>query len=159
MPENGTILLVEDEASDAFLIRKALQKGKIDSVILSVSTGDEAIQYLSGTGKYSQRDEHPLPELMLLDLQMAGGNGFDVLRWVRTQPELNEVLVVVLSSSEQLRDVELAYKLGANSFFVKPRDFDNFVETCRTLKEFWLKKNKIPANAPLQQTSFHGRSD
>jgi|SRR6516162_780703 CheY-like chemotaxis protein len=142
--DEAVILLVEDQANDYLLIRKAFDKGGIVNPLFVVTSGEEAVAYLSGEGKFRNRHEYPLPDLILLDLKMPGMDGFDVLKWVRSEPGLNTLVIVVLTSSEHVYDVNEAYKLGANSFLVKPADFENYIATCRVLKDFWLKLNKNP---------------
>src|SRR5437016_14158370 len=105
MPDQAIILLAEDREDDVLLIRKAFSKANISNPLQVVRDGEEAIAYLSGEGKYSNRDEYPLPDLFLLDLKMPGKDGFDVLRWVRQQTGLSALSVVVLTSSEDMRDV------------------------------------------------------
>jgi CheY-like chemotaxis protein len=134
------------------LILRAFKKGNINNPLHVVRDGEEAIAYLKGEGKYSHRDEYPLPDLMLLDLQRPRKNGFEVLRWVRQQPGLAGLRIVVLTSSEDLRDVNEAYRLGANSFLVKPLEFENFVETSMFLKHYWLVMNKKPATSRALKT-------
>jgi CheY-like chemotaxis protein len=109
-----------------------------------VWNGQEAIAYLKGAGKYSNRDEYPLPDLLLLDLKMPRVNGFEVLQWIRQQPGLAPLRVLVLTSSDQIRDVNEAYRLGANSFLVKPLDFEDFAQLGYLIQEFWLKASKTP---------------
>src|SRR5204863_7172656 len=118
----------DDSEEDILLIRKAFEKALILNPIYAVKSGEEAISYLQGKGAYSNRDEYPLPDLLLLDLKMPGVDGFQVLRWIRQDPGLRLLRVLVFTSSDQLRDVNQAYQLGANSFMVKPADFQNFVE-------------------------------
>src|SRR5262245_10590478 len=144
MSDHAVILLVEDREDDVVIIRRAFSKGNILNPLFVVRNGDEAVAYLSGLGKYAQREEYPLPDLILLDLKMPGRDGFDVLRWVRQQPGLRTLRVVVLTSSEELRDVNLAYQLGANSFLVKPVDFENFVKVGQALQGYWIWLNKSP---------------
>src|SRR5437660_5264305 len=126
-PDQSVILLVEDREDDVVLIRRAFDKAKVINPIQVVSNGEEAIWYLKGEGKYANRAEYPLPDLVLLDLKMPRVDGFEVLRWIRQQPGLSSVRVVVLTSSDQMRDVNEAYQLGANSFLVKPLEFERFV--------------------------------
>jgi CheY-like chemotaxis protein len=109
-----------------------------------VRDGEEAVAYMSGTGPYANREEYPLPDLVLLDLKMPKCDGFEVLQWLRQQPGFRTIPVVVLTSSEQVRDVNRAYELGANSFLVKPFDFTNLVSLSETLKAYWLNLNKGP---------------
>src|SRR5438552_16825551 len=103
------ILLAEDDDNDVVLIKRAFDKGCIRSPLMVVPDGEQAVAYLSGVGKYWNRQEYPLPDLMLLDLKMPRMDGFDVLRWVRAQPNFSGLRVVVLTSSDALRDVNKAY--------------------------------------------------
>src|SRR5215471_1835180 len=128
MSDRALILLVEDNADDAALLRRAFIKARVMNPLHLARTAEEAIAYLGGSGKYANRSEFPLPSLVLLDLKMPGMDGFDVLRWIRQQPGLNLLRVVVLTSSDSMRDVNHAYQLGANSFLVKPVYFNRVVE-------------------------------
>ena len=144
MSDQALFLLVEDTDSDAVLIRRAFAKGNIINPLQVVTNGVEAIAYLKGEGLYTNRAEYPLPELVLLDLKLPGIDGFQVLRWIRQQPELKALRVVVLTSSDRIQDVNLAYQLGANSFLVKPVDFERFVEISQALKGYWLWLSRTP---------------
>lgn len=141
--EHAIILLVEDRDDDILLIRKAFERAHLTNPIHAVRDGEEALAYLSGTGKYANRDEHPLPDLVLLDLKMPRMDGLQVLEWIRSQPGLRGMAVMVLTSSNQIRDVNEAYSLGANSFLVKPTDFLNYIELGRLLREFWMKNVRV----------------
>ena len=144
MSDQALFLLVEDAETDALLIRRAFKKGNIINPLHVVTSGDQAIAYLKGEGPFSNRMEYPLPELVLLDLKLPGIDGFEVLRWIRQEPELKALRVVVLTSSDRIQDVNLAYQLGANSFLVKPVDFERFVEISQALKGYWLWLSKSP---------------
>jgi CheY-like chemotaxis protein len=144
MPDTGVILLVEDRADDVELIRRGLRRGRVKNPIQVVRDGEEAISYLRGEGKFSNRAEFPLPALVLLDLKLPGMDGFEVLQWVRSEPGLSGLRVIVLSSSEQIRDVNRAYELGANSFLLKPLDFEQFVATGELINQYWLRSDRAP---------------
>jgi len=144
MAEHAVILLAEDEEDYVLLIRRAFSQANIPNPLHVVWNGQEAIAYLKGDGKYSNREEYPLPDLFLLDLKMPRVNGFEVLQWLRSQPGLATLRVLVLTSSDAIRDVNEAYKLGANSFLVKPIDFQDFAQLSRLISEFWLKASKAP---------------
>jgi CheY-like chemotaxis protein len=155
--ESIVILLVEDSEDDISIIRKAFDRAGIPNPLHVVRDGEAAIAYLSGTGKYSVRDEYPLPGLVLLDLKLPGMDGFEVLRWIRETPGLSALRVVVLTSSDSIRDVNVAYQLGANSFMVKEMDFENTVELARLIKDFWLAKAKVPESSRAQIKGTQGQ--
>ena len=144
MPERGLILIAEDEADHIFIIRRAFKQAALANPIHVVRNGEEAIQYLQGVGPYSNRAEYPLPALLLLDLKMPRKNGFEVLEWIRLHPGLRRLRVVVLTTSSSLHDVNRAYQLGANSFLVKPTDFESVVRLVSLLKDYWVKMDKVP---------------
>jgi CheY-like chemotaxis protein len=136
--------LVEDREDDVVLLRRSFEKAAIANPVQVVKDGEDAIAYLSGTGRFSARKEFPLPELVLLDLKLPKLDGFEVLRWIRTQPALSGLRVVVLTSSNNLRDMNLAYALGANSFLVKPTDLKEYVELSNFLNDYWFVLSKAP---------------
>jgi CheY-like chemotaxis protein len=144
MSNSDAILLAEDRDDDIFLIRKAFERGNLPNPLQVVRNGEETIAYLKGEGKFANRAEYPLPGLLLLDLKMPLLDGFEVLNWLRTQPALSSVRVVVLTSSDRIRDVNAAYQLGARSFLVKPLEFENYVEVCKIIKTYWLELDKAP---------------
>ena len=144
MSHRALFLLVEDDEDQVALIRRAFQKANIINPIQVVRSGEEALVYLEGAGPYVSREEFPLPKLVLLDLKMPGISGFDVLRWIRQQPALKQLRVVVLTASNEIRDVNQAYQLGANSFLIKPVDFDDFVRLSQAIQGYWMWLNKVP---------------
>jgi CheY-like chemotaxis protein len=144
MPHNQLILVAEDDENYVVLIREAFAEAGIQNPIHVVWNGEEVIYYLQGKGKYADRAEFPLPGLLLLDLKMPRVNGFEALTWIRKQPSLSGLRVLVLTSSDEIRDVNKAYQLGANSFLVKPYDFEDLAELSRLIQDFWLKASKAP---------------
>src|SRR5258705_2940594 len=138
------ILLAEDNEADVVLLERAFEHLGVDVLLHVVQNGEQAIAYLQGEGKYQRREEFPLPDLLLLDLKMPLANGFEVIEWVRAQPRLAGLRIVVLTTSEQLRDIDRAHRLGANSFLVKPVSFDEFKETVRTLCDYLLGLSRMP---------------
>jgi CheY-like chemotaxis protein len=144
MSDTCLILVVEDLEDDILLMRKAFQRASVPNPVHFVRDGEEAISYLSGEGKYANRDEYPLPVLVLLDLKLPRKDGFEVLSWIRRQHGLRSLPVVVLTSSTEIRDVNRAYSLGANSFFVKELDFQGSVDLGRLLQIYWLEKAITP---------------
>ena len=145
MSDQAVILLVEDREDDILLVRKSFERGGINNPFQVVRDGEEAVHYLAGEGRYSNRAEYPLPDLVLLDLKMPKVDGFEVLMWIRRQPGFGTIPVVVLTTSDAIRDVNRAYALGANSFLVKPLDFENFVELAKMLRTYWLKESRRPS--------------
>ena len=139
-----TILVAEDDPDDAFMLRRAFTTANIVNPVAFVSDGDEAIAYLAGTGRYADRDLHPLPVVILLDLKMPRRSGFEVLEWLRAQPGVGRLPVVVLTSSRESRDVTRAYELGANSYLVKPSSPEDLIATVRGLGLYWLVLNEPP---------------
>jgi CheY-like chemotaxis protein len=137
----ASILLAEDREEDIILVQKSFKKAGIHNPLIIVRDGEEAINNLSGTGRYADRTQFPLPAMFLLDLKMPGTDGFDVLRWISTQPDLKSLRVIVLTCSESIRDVETAYKLGASSFLVKPMDFTDTVDVVKETANYWLGRN------------------
>lgn len=147
VPENNAvILLAEDRPDDVLLIRRALSAAKVGNPLIVLPDGEEAMAYLDGVGKYSDRNSFPLPDIILLDLKMPKMDGFEVLRAIKDRPHLGNIRVIVLTSSEDIFDVNKAYELGASSFLVKPLEFENFAVLMRTLNHFWLKRNVMPGN-------------
>ena len=142
MADGGVILLAEDIPDDVLLIKRAFARGGVRNPIYAVADGEQAIWYLKGEGKFSNRAEYPLPSLMLLDLKMPIMDGFEVLRWVRNHPNLAGLPILVLTSSDSLNNVNLAYKLGANSFLVKPLEFENCAQLGKLIQDYWLDTSK-----------------
>ena len=114
------ILLAEDDPNDVFFLQRALAKAGINFPLHVVRNGQEALEYLGGLGKFSDRGTYPLPSLLLLDLKMPFVDGFEVLAWVRLQSPLKQLRVFMLTSSAEDRDRQKAAELGANGYFVKP---------------------------------------
>ncbi len=140
-----TILLVEDDHNDILLTQRAFGKANLaDTSLQIVTDGDSAVFYLSGEGKYSDRDRYPLPVLMLLDLKLPRRSGHEILAWLRQQPEIKRLPVIILTSSKENMDINRAYDLGANSYLVKPIGLTALVEVVQTLNLYWLLLNEQP---------------
>jgi DNA-binding response OmpR family regulator len=140
----GPLLLVEDDYDDVVLIRRAFERAGITSPIKVVHDSADAVLYLQGKGTFADREEYPLPMLMLLDLKLPGGTGFDVLRWVRERSGIRRLPIVVLTSSSADADVNLAYDLGANSYVVKPLTFESLLDLVKAVEMYWLMLNEAP---------------
>ncbi len=120
MSSNKLILLVEDNPDDVFIFKRTLKMAQIVNQMKVMTNGREAVEYLSPAGKFADRERHPLPFLIFLDLKMPYLDGFEVLNWMRRQPALKTITVVVLSGSDEPKDLERAIRLGAQSYMVKP---------------------------------------
>jgi CheY-like chemotaxis protein len=144
MNVSKTILVVEDNEDDVFALRWAFKEARITNEIQVVTDGQAAIDYLSGHGNYSDRAKYPLPFLVLLDLKLPYINGLEVLAWIKEQPALGSVVVVVLSSSDETRDHQRAYSIGARSYLVKPAEPQQIRDLIRSLESFWMRLEETP---------------
>ena len=140
----GTILLVEDNKDDKALTMRAFDRNKIRNPVVSVSDGQEALDWLFGEGAYKGRNPAELPAVVLLDLKLPKVDGLEVLRRVREHPTTRLTPIVILTSSREERDRLEGYSLGANSYIQKPVDFDQFVQAIRQLGLYWLVLNEPP---------------
>ncbi len=138
-----TILLVEDEEDDVFFLQQAMKKAGVLNPLQVASDGQMAIDYFKGTGKFANREEFPLPCLVLLDLKLPRVMGLDVLKWLREQPGVAPI-VVILTSSKEEADIATAYRLGANGYLVKPSAADQLTDVVKSIKDFWLTQNMSP---------------
>ena len=138
------VLLVEDDPNDQILIRRAFTKAQLSNAVHLVEDGDAAVAYLAGEGPYADRQRHPLPGLVLLDLKLPRRSGLEVLGWLRAQPVLGRIPVVILTSSRQRDDIDRAYDLHANSYVVKPVDLPALSEVVRSAAVYWTVTNEPP---------------
>ena len=138
MSAHQICLYVEDIESEAFLLRSATTKAGMAIELKTVQDGEEAIRYLNGDGIYSDRHDYPLPTLMLLDLNLPRKSGFQVLEWLRKQPQLRRMVVIVLTSSHRQEDVDRAHELGANAVLIKPTTIEDLVQMIAQLAA-WLE--------------------
>lgn len=141
MPLSKPILLVDDSEDDVFFMQRALKSAAISNPIFVAEDGLKAIDYLSGTGQFTDRTAFPLPGLIFLDLKMPGKKGLDVLAWLREQQDLRSIVVVILTSSQEPSDLRQAYQLGANSYLVKPSTAARLRELVQSVKSYWLEFN------------------
>jgi CheY-like chemotaxis protein len=139
------LLLVEDDPADVRLMQRAFSKIDIPARILHVTDGDQAVAYLSGEGQYADREQYPLPWMMLLDIKLPRRSGLEVLQWVRQQSgDISALPVVVFSSSSHGVDVNSAYHYGANSYLVKPESSHQLQSMLSLLKSYWFMANQLP---------------
>jgi CheY-like chemotaxis protein len=139
-----TLLLVEDNEDDVFLMMRAMKMAEVASPLHVASDGQQALDYLAGAGKYADRSTFPLPVIMFLDIKLPHASGLEVLRWIREQADLRRVIVIMLTSSNYPDDVREAYRLGANSYVVKPATFQQLVDFANAFKNYWLLCNRTP---------------
>ncbi len=140
---SACILEIEDEETDVLLLQHAFRKADIRQEMQVVKSGQEAIDYLSGTGRFADRQTYPLPKLILLDLKLPDKNGLEILEWIRSRPELKRIVVIALTSSNHEADVARAYDLGVNSYIVKAADTQKRLEFAQHLKGWWLGFNEF----------------
>ena len=143
-----SILLVEDNPDDVKLTLRAFERQKLGNAIVVVNDGEEALDYMFGTGHFAGRDVTDQPSVIFLDLKLPRLDGLGVLRRLRADPRTALQPVVILTSSTEERDMVMGYQLGANSFVRKPVDFDQFMEATRELGLYWLLLNQVPKHVP-----------
>ncbi|WP_254763196.1 response regulator [Natrinema marinum] len=140
-PEPAQILLVEDNPGDVRLTKEAFKQGRIENDLHVVSDGTEALDFLTQRGDYA---DAPRPDLVLLDLNLPGKDGEDVLEELKDDPALRSIPVIVLTSSRAEEDVVKSYELHANAYLTKPVDPDEFIETVRAFEKFWFSVVRLP---------------
>jgi len=144
------ILLIEDNPSDIKLTKRALANNHILNDLVVIEDGQEALEYLFGTGPYENRDISQKPALILLDLKLPRIDGLEILQQIRTDPNTKRLPVVVLTTSKEEQDVAASYDLGVNSFIRKPVDFDQFVSAIQHLGLYWLVLNETPPDPKIK---------
>jgi CheY-like chemotaxis protein len=140
---NRALLLVEDNEDDVFLMKRALKGAHVVNPLHVVEDGQEAVDYLAGTGKFADRESYPLPAVVFLDLKLPYISGHDVLAWIRRQKDLDSLVVIVLTSSNEPSDLSRCYALGANSYVVKPPTPEQLEELAKSFKWYWLEYNQF----------------
>lgn len=143
MTTKRAFLLVEDNEDDVFLMQRALKDAAVINPLLVVQDGQEALDYLGGTGKYRDRTEYPLPTVIFLDLKLPYKSGHEVLQWIRQRKEFDSLIVVVLTSSNEPNDLRKSYALGANSYLVKPPTPEQLLDLAKAFKWYWLEYNRF----------------
>jgi CheY-like chemotaxis protein len=138
------ILLVEDDENDVILLQRAFRTAGMVNPLRVVRHGDDAVAYLEGTGEFADREAHPFPVFMLLDLKLPRRTGLEVLAWVKERTGVRRLPIVVLTSSKNDEDINRAYELGANSYVVKPVSFETLLELVKSLELYWLILNERP---------------
>jgi len=142
--EKIEILLAEDSERDAEMTLRALRKHNLGNRVHRVKDGAEALEFLYSTGEYSDRTLDPLPKLILLDLKMPKVDGIEVLRRIKSEERTRAIPVVMMTSSNEERDVVESYRLGVNSYVVKPIEFAEFAEVVAKIGFYWVLSNRVP---------------
>jgi CheY-like chemotaxis protein len=146
MNQNHAILLIEDNEDDVFFMRRALKAAGIENPLSVARDGQEAIDYLKGNHPFADRTKFQVPCLAFLDLKLPHLSGHEVLEWLRSQEHLRELVVLVLTTSRERRDIDEAYRKGANAYLVKPSSPPELLQMMMSVKNFWLKYNNYPSN-------------
>ena len=144
MTTHPPVLLAEDDESHVHLVRRFVAKGGLVNPIHAVGNGAEAVAYLNGDGRYADRIEYPLPAMVITDLNLAGTGGLEVLRAVRSDEELKDIPVVVMSGSIEDSDIEAVHRLGASAYLVKPVAFEALLDVIRRLGMPWALQRRDP---------------
>lgn len=140
---NDLVLLIEDDPNDILLFEKAISRCHFDIDLVIMRDGEKAIAYLAGN---EQAENHPIPDLVLLDLKLPRKSGFEVLEWIKKHPNMQATPVVILSSSKQTQDLQMAYQMGANSYLVKPTGFSELNKLVEDLGSYWFQHNQTLKN-------------
>jgi CheY-like chemotaxis protein len=140
------ILQIEDDEHDVIFMKIAMQAASVKNPVAVLRDGREAMAYLKGEGKFANRRKHPIPRLVLLDLRLPYVPGLKVLQWIREQPALAQIPVIICSGSDQDSDVKTAYESGANGYIVKPNSPSALTRIVRCIKEYWLDMDAPPQN-------------
>ena len=138
------ILRAASQPGEPCVLKQACERARVTFRCESVNSADEAVKYLSGTGDYGNRERHPMPALVIVDLELNRGEGYEALSWIRHHPRLRYLPVVAISRSKSQMDMKRAYDLGASSYLLKPVSFSGLVELVKMIDRFWLTLNQVP---------------
>lgn len=142
--EQVDILLVEDNVDEAELTIRALKKNSVANSLMHLKSGEEALDFIFCQGAFKTRNIKDIPKLILLDLKMPRVDGIEILRRIKWDERTKVIPTVILTSSKEEKDIVQSYQLGANSYLVKPVDFDGFVDAISNLTRYWLELNQPP---------------
>jgi len=146
MEKTAQILLVEDNKMDIALTLDAFREAHLSNKIHVVTCGEDALKYMFGEDKYSDRDNYPLPNIILLDIKMPGIDGHEVLKRIKNTKGIKRIPIIILTSSKEEGDRIMSYDLGANSYLVKPISFEGFLEVVNKVTDYWITLN---VDAPI----------
>jgi CheY-like chemotaxis protein len=138
------ILRAANQPDEPCTLKRACERAKVTFRCESVNSADEAVRYLSGTGDYGHRERHPMPALVMVDLDLDRSEGYEALSWIRHDARLRYLPVVAISRSKSQMDMKRAYDLGASSYLLKPVSFSGLVELVKMIDRFWLTLNQVP---------------
>lgn len=141
IPKSLKVLLVEDNEGDVRLIKEAFSESKIDKTFIVARDGEDALNFLYGRGKYTEKIK---PDIVLLDINLPKKNGFEVLESIKNDPDLKKIPVIMLSSSSSEEHVIKSYDLNANCYVTKPVDFDEYIRAVKIIEDFWFQMAKLP---------------
>ena len=144
MKQEFEIVIVEDNPNDSELMIRSLKQNRLANNLIVLEDGEQALDYLFGRHNYADRDINNIPRVVFLDIKLPKVNGLEVLRQIKSNKQTSKIPVIVVTSSKEDPDIATAYKLGANSYVVKPVNFKNFVETINKLGTYWLAVNEKP---------------
>ena len=147
MNSENVVLLAENLPDDEFLFHYTLRRAGLDNPVVVVRDGAETVAYLKGEGKFADPRAFPLPRILMLDLAMPRISGWQILKWLRSEPQFDELLVVVLTASSQVEDLRRAYQLGANSFLTKPCSLEDLVNLANGYPHHWFHPAEMLAVA------------
>ncbi len=147
MAQNQPILVVEDSPEDWLIMQRAFSKGNMNNTLIRVENGDDALDYLYHRGEYRDQARAPRPGIILLDLNLPGTDGREVLAEVKSDPNLRSIPVVVLTTSKDERDIEACYNQGASSYIPKPVDMKGFLTAITKLEDYWFEIAVLPRGA------------
>jgi len=152
MSKKLIILIAEDDPNDLELLRHVVTDHGVEVDFQSAHDGEQVVNYLRGQGQFGDRDLHPLPDIVVLDLKMPRMNGFEVLQWLRQEPGLTRIPAVVLSGSGLEADIEEAYRLGANTYFTKPGQLAELRKIIGALIDYWRRSQRPTIIAPSDES-------
>jgi CheY-like chemotaxis protein len=139
-----SLLVVDDDENDLLFMRRAISRAEISNPVQVVRDGQQAIDYLAGTGSFADRIQFPLPGLIITDYQLPLKSGFDLLKWLRSRPGLKRIPVILLSSTANPAEMSAVFDAGGNAFVVKPTGMLELVDLFKAIKEFWINFNQVP---------------
>lgn len=138
------VLVAEDDADDRLLIQKAFKRGTETGNLVYVENGEELLKYLKREAPYTNEEQYPRPQIVLLDLNMPKKDGREALREIKTDKDLCKIPVIVLTTSRAQDDIEHMYKMGSNSYITKPSSFDGLLTIAKEIEEYWFRTVELP---------------